>query len=163
MMMIAGMDDKVGDENLKEEIMRYVSNAPTPIQAIGMLGGIRERQNEQAWLYAARYEFLHNRANQIALDKQSQMNEMIHYVSTMLSHLQKKMLKKLSSYHRLKTLQEAMDVTMVFEMEHQISQHEQDLAGMETCYEEPILEETNTTEKVQMRSQVQQGQNHQES
>ena len=35
---------------------------------------------------------------------------------------------------------------------------------METCYEEPTLEETYTTAEVQMRSQAQkQGQHHQES
>ena len=35
---------------------------------------------------------------------------------------------------------------------------------METCYEEPTLEETYTTEEVQMRSQAQkQGQHHQGS
>ena len=34
MTVIAGMDDTVSDDNLKEEIMRYFSNAPTMIQAI---------------------------------------------------------------------------------------------------------------------------------
>ena len=109
--------------------------------------GIRKRQNEQAQLYAARYEFVHNRANQITLEEQTQMNEMIHYASTLLPHLWKKMLKKLTSYHRPKTLWEAMDVTMEFEMEYQITQPELDLTVMETCYEEPVIEETYTTEK----------------
>ena len=57
-----------------------------------------------------------------------------------------------------------MDVTMKFKVEHQITQPELDLAVMETCYEEPIIEETYTTEEVQMRSQAQkQGQNQQGS
>ena len=38
--IISGMDDNVNDEDLKEEIMRCFSNAPTTIQAIGMLRGI---------------------------------------------------------------------------------------------------------------------------
>ena len=40
MTMIPGMDDNVDDEDLnklKEEIMRCFSNAPTTIQAIGVL------------------------------------------------------------------------------------------------------------------------------
>ena len=39
-----------------------------------------------------------------------------------------------------------MDVTMDIEVEHQITQPEQQLTIMETCYEEPPMEETYTTE-----------------
>ena len=39
-MIIAGMDDNVSDEDLKEEIMRCFSNVLTTIQAIGVLRGI---------------------------------------------------------------------------------------------------------------------------
>ena len=47
-----------------------------------------------------------------------------------------------------------MDVTMDMEVEHQITQPEQQLTIMETCYGETPMEETCTTE-VQMRSQAQ--------
>ena len=40
--VIAGMDDTVRNYDLKEEIMRCFSNAPTMIQVIGVLGGIRQ-------------------------------------------------------------------------------------------------------------------------
>ena len=40
--IIAGMDDTMGDDDLKEEIMRCFSNAPTTIQAIRVLRGIRQ-------------------------------------------------------------------------------------------------------------------------
>ena len=57
-----------------------------------------------------------------------------------------------------------MDVTMDIEVEHQITQPESQLAVMETCYEEPALEETYMIEEVQTRSQAQkQGQQHQGS
>ena len=156
--VIAGMDDTISDDNLKEEIMRCFSNAPMMIQAIGVLRGIRQWQNEQAHLYAARYEFVHNRAHNIQPEEQTQVSEIIHYMSTLLPHLQKKLLKKLNTY-RPKSLREAMDVTMDSEVEHQITQPESQLIVMESCYEEPTLEETYTTE-VQMRPQAQkQGQN----
>ena len=48
-----------------------------------------------------------------------------------------------------------MDVTMDIEVEHQITQPEQQLIVMETCCEEPPMEETYTTEEVWMRSQAQ--------
>ena len=88
-------------------------------------------------------------------EEQTQVNEMIHYVSTLPPHIRKKMLKKLNTYHRPKTLREAMDVTMDFKVEHQITHPELDLAIMETCYKETKLEETYTTEEVKMRSQTQ--------
>ena len=48
-----------------------------------------------------------------------------------------------------------MDVTMDIEVEHQITQPEPQITIMETCYEEPPVEETYTTEEVQMRLQAQ--------
>ena len=48
-----------------------------------------------------------------------------------------------------------MDITMDIKVEHQITQPESQLAVMETCYEEPALEETYMTEEVQTRSQAQ--------
>ena len=78
MTMIAGMDDNVDDEVLKEEIMRCFSNAPTTIQAIVVLRGIRQRQNKQAGLYAASYKLVYIRAHQITLEEQTQVNETIH-------------------------------------------------------------------------------------
>ena len=153
--IIAGMDDTVDDDDLKEEIMRCFSNAPTMVQAISILRGIRQRHNEQAHLYAARYEFVHNRAHNIQPEEQTLVSELIHYTSTLLPHLQRKLLKKLNSLHQPKSLREAMDVTMDMEVEHQITQPEQQLTIMETCYEETPMEETCTTEEVQTRSQAQ--------
>ena len=60
----------------------------------------------------------------------------------------------MNNYHRLKTLLEAMDVTMEFQTTRISTQPESDLSVMETCYEEPVIEETYTTEEVQMRSQA---------
>ena len=42
--VIAGMDDTISDDDLKEEIMRCFSNAPTMIQAIGVLRSIRHNK-----------------------------------------------------------------------------------------------------------------------
>ena len=75
-------------------------------------------------LYTARYEFIHNRAHKIQPEEQTQVSEIIHYMSTLLPHLKKKLLKKLNTYHRPKLLREAMDITMDFEVEHQITQPE---------------------------------------
>ena len=52
-------------------------------------------------------------------------------------------------------LRGTIGVSMDIEVEHQITQSESQLAVMETCYEEPTLEEAYTTEEVQMKSQAQ--------
>ena len=71
-------------------------------------------------------------------------------------------MKKLNSFHQPKLLREATDVTMDIEVEHQMTQPEPQVTVMETCYEELPIEETHTTEEVQMRSQAQnQGQQQQ--
>ena len=66
--------------------MRCFSNAPTMVQAIGVLRGIRQLQTEQAHLYTARYEFVHNRAHNIQPEEETQVSEIIHYTSTLLPH-----------------------------------------------------------------------------
>ena len=114
----------------------------------------RQWQNEQAHLYAAGYEFLYNRAHNIQPEEQTQISELIHYVSNLLPHLQRKLLKKLNSFYEPKSLREAMDVTMDIEVEHQITQPEQQLTIMETCCKNPPMEDTYTTEEVWMRSQA---------
>ena len=73
--MIAGMNDSVDDEDLKEEIMRCFSNIPTTIQAIGVLRGI----------------------------KQSKLNhQMIHYASTLLPHPLKEDVKEVEFLPQVK-------------------------------------------------------------
>ena len=153
--MLAGMDDEVNEEDLKEEIMHCFSNAPTKIQAIQALRAIRQKPDEQARLYTARYEALHYRANQVPADEQGQNGEMIFFALTLLCPLQRKLLQKMNMVYGLHTLREAFDLTLEFEKEYQNTQPGPDLKEMETCYKD--LEENNeySMEEVQMRSQTQ--------
>ena len=107
--MLAGMDDEVNDEDLKEEIMCCFSNAPTKIQAIQALRAIRQNPNEQARLYTAHYEALHYRANQVTADEQGQNGEMMFFALTLLCPLQRKLLKKMNTVYGPHTLREAFD------------------------------------------------------
>ena len=50
MMMLAGMNEEIDDEDIKEELKRCFSNTPTTIQAIGVPRGMKQRQGEQARL-----------------------------------------------------------------------------------------------------------------
>ena len=153
--MLAGMDDEVNDEDLKEEIMRCFSNAPTKIQAIQALRAIRQKPDEQARLYTAHYEALHYRANQVTADEQGQNGEMMFFALTLLCPLQRKLLKKMNTVYGPCTLREAFDLTLEFEKEYQIMQPGPNLEVMETCYEDLEENDEYSTEEVQTRSQMQ--------
>ena len=53
MTILAGINEEVDDETLKEEIMRCFLNAPTIFQAIQVMRKMQQRPGEQARLYIA--------------------------------------------------------------------------------------------------------------
>ena len=134
--MLAGVDDEVNDEDLKEEIMCCFSNAPTKIEAIQALRPIRQKPEEQARLYTAHYEVLHYRANQVTADEQGQNVEMMFFALTLLHPLQRKLLNKINMVYGPRTLREAFDLTLEFKKEYQVTQPGPNLKVMETCYED---------------------------
>ena len=142
--------------------MRCFSNAPTTFQAIKVLRDMQQRPGEQARLYIARYEVIHKRANRISADDQNQNGEMMFFAGTLIPPLQKKLLKKMNSQYGPRSLREAFDMTLVFEREHQVTQPMCTFNVMETCYEEPQVQEEFATEEVQMRAQTQ-GQGYQQT
>ena len=77
MTMLVGMSEEISDEDIKEELMRCFSNAPTMIQVIQVLRAMHQRQGEITRLYTARYEIIHNWANQLMADEQTQNGEMV--------------------------------------------------------------------------------------
>ena len=137
MTMLAGMSEEVHDEDIKEELMRCFSNAPTTIQAIQVLRAMQQRPGEIARLYTARYEIIHYRVNQLMADEQTQNGKMMFYAGTLHEPLRKKLLKKMHSKYRPRTLREAFDLTLEFEKEYQVTQPQSDFTIMETCYEDP--------------------------
>ena len=53
MKMLAGINEEVDDEALKEEMMRCFLNEPTIFQAIQVMREMQQRPGEQARLYIA--------------------------------------------------------------------------------------------------------------
>ena len=100
MTMLTGMNEELDDENLKNELMRCFSNAPTTIQAIDKLRGIKQRPSENTRLHAARYKVIHFRANQLMAEEQNQSREMLFYAETLQDHLRRKLLKDTHSNYR---------------------------------------------------------------
>ena len=52
--MLAGMSEEINDKDIKEELMRCFSNAPTTIQVIQVLRAMQQRTAEITRLYTAR-------------------------------------------------------------------------------------------------------------
>ena len=154
MTMLAGMSEDVDDEDIKEELMRCFSNAPTTIQAIQVLRSMQQKPGEQARLYTACYEVLHYRANQLMADEQTQTGVMMFFAGTLLPSLWKKLLKKMHSHYRPHTLREAFNLTLEFEKEYQITQPQSDFKVMETWHED-LEEDYDFSAEVQMKSQAQ--------
>ena len=122
MTMLAGMGEEIDDEDIKEKLMRCLSNAPTTFQAIQVLRAMQQRPGEQARLYTARYEVIHYRVNQLMADEQKQNGEMMFYAGTLQGPLRIKLLKKIHLNYRPRTFREAFDLTLEFEKEYQITQ-----------------------------------------
>ena len=79
---------------------------------------------------------------------------MMFYAGTLHESLRKKLLKKMHSNYRPRTLRKAFDLTLEFEREYKVTQPNSDFTIMETCYEDPEGKHEFTTEEVQMRSQA---------
>ena len=122
MTMLAGMSEEINDEDIKEELMRCFSNAPTTTQAIQVLRAMHQRPGEITRVYTARYEFIHYRVNQLIADEQTQNGELIFYAGTLHEPFRKKLLKKMHSNYRLWTLGEAFNLMLELEKEHQVTQ-----------------------------------------
>ena len=80
---------------------------------------------------------------------------MMFFAGTLLPPLWKKLLKKMHSHYRPRTLREAFDLTLEFEKEYQITQPQSDFKVMETCHEDPEEDYDFSAEEVQTRSQAQ--------
>ena len=72
MTILAGMSEEIDDDDIKEELMRCFSNAPTTIQ---VLRAMQQRTGEITRLYTARYEITHYMVNQLMAEEQTQNSE----------------------------------------------------------------------------------------
>ena len=116
---------------------------------------MQQRPGEQARLYITQYEVIHYRANQLTADEQIQNGEMMFFAETLLTPLQKKLLKKMHSNYGPHSLREAFDMTLEFEKEYQITHLQSTFNVMKTYYEETPEQEEFSMGEVQTRLQVQ--------
>ena len=67
--VLSGLNPRLSEEEVKEEIMRCFSPIPTRRQAIEMMRTMHQEDDEQMHQYIVRHEVVHTRAHRISLAK----------------------------------------------------------------------------------------------
>ena len=77
--VLSGLNPVLTDEQVKEEIMRCFSPAPTRRQAIEKLRAMHKGPDEQMLQYIVRHEVAHLRAHRLTADEQCSTSEIIEF------------------------------------------------------------------------------------
>ena len=75
--VLSGLNLGLTDEQVKEEIMRCFSPAPTRRQTVEKLRAMHQEPDEQMHQYIIRHEVTHLRAHKLTADEQCSMSEII--------------------------------------------------------------------------------------
>ena len=119
--VLLGLNPGLTDEQVKEEIMRCFSPAPTRRQAIEKLRAMHLDPDEQMCQYIVRHEVAHLRAHRLTVDEQCNTNEIIEFAINLQQFVQDKLLKKIDGNRLPRSLREAYDQALDLECKNQIT------------------------------------------
>ena len=118
--VLSGLNLGLTDEQVKEEIMRCFSPAPTRRQAIEKLRAMHQEPDEQMCKYIIRHEVAHLGAHKLTADEQCSTSEIIEFAINLQPFIQDKLLKKIDGNRPPRNLQEAYDQALDLECKIQI-------------------------------------------
>ena len=118
--VLLGLNPGLTDEQVKEEIMRCFSLAPTRRQAIEKLRAMHQEPDEQMCQYIVRHEVAHLRAHRLTVDEQCNTSEIIEFAINLQPFIQDKLLKKIDGNRSPRSLREAYDQALDLECKNQI-------------------------------------------
>ena len=78
--VLSGLNRRLSEEEVKEEMMRCFSPIPTRRQAIEMI--MHQEDNKQMHQYIVRHEVAHTRAHRISPDDQISSSKIIEFAMT---------------------------------------------------------------------------------
>ena len=107
--VLSGLNPGLTDKQVKEEIMRCFSPAPTRRQAIEKLRAMHQEPDEQMCQYIVRNEVAHLWAHRLAADEQCNTIEIIEFAINLQPFVQDKLLKKIDGNRLPRSLREAYD------------------------------------------------------
>ena len=130
--VLSGLNPRLFEEEVKEEMMRCFSPIPTRRQAIEMIRTMHQEYNEQMHQYIVRHEVAHTRAHRISPDVQISSSKIIEFIMTLQPIIQDKLLKRIDgdrpprslreAYHQALDLERKNQITKRYEMTVQVSQ-----------------------------------------
>ena len=106
--VLSGLNPGLTDEQVKEEIMRCFSPAPTRRQAIEKLRAMHQEPDEQMHQYIVRHEVAHPRAHRLTADEQCNTSEIIEFAINLQPFVQEKLLKKIDGNRLPRNLRKRM-------------------------------------------------------
>ena len=118
--VLSGLNPGLTDEQVKEEIMRCFSPAPTRRQAIEKLRAMHQEPNEWMHQYIVRHKVAHLRAHRLTADEQCNTSEIIEFAINLQPFVQDKLLKKIDGNRLPRSLREAYDQALDLEHKNQI-------------------------------------------
>ena len=119
--VLSGLNPGLTDKQVKEEIMRCFSPAPTRRQAIEKLRAMHQEPAEQMRQYIVRHKVAHLRAYRLTVDEQCNTSETIEFAINLQPFIQDKLLKKINGNRPPRSLREAYDQALDLECKNQIT------------------------------------------
>ena len=119
--VLLGLNPGLTDEQVKEEIMRCFSPAPTRRQAIEKLKAMHQEPDEQMHQYIVRHQVAHLQAHRLTVDEQCNTSEIIEFAINLKSFIQDKLLKKINGNRPPRSLRESYDQALDLECKNQIT------------------------------------------
>ena len=119
--VLSGLNPGLTDEQVKEELIRCFSPAPTRKQAIEKLRAMYQEPHEQMHQYIVRHEVAHLRAHRLTADEQCNTSEIIEFAINLQPLIQGKLLIKINGNRPPRSLREAYDQALDLECKNQIT------------------------------------------
>ena len=119
--VLSGLNPRLSEEEVKEEMMRCFSPIPTRRQAIEMMRTMHQEEDEQMRQYIVRHEVAHKRAHRISPDDQISSSKIIEFAMTLQPIIQDKLLKKINGDRPPRSLREAYHQALDLERKNQIT------------------------------------------
>ena len=119
--VLSGLNPRLSEEEVKEEVMRCFSPIPTRRQAIEMMRTMCQEGDEQMHQYIVRYEVAHTKAHRISPDDQISSSKIIEFTMTLKPIIQNKLLKRINGNRLPRSLREAYHQALDLERKNQIT------------------------------------------
>ena len=119
--VLSGLNPRLSEEEVKEEMMRCFSSISTRRQAIEMMRTMRKEDDKQMRQYIMRHEVAHTRVHRISPDDQISSSKIIEFAMTLQPIIQDKLLKRIDGDRPPRSLREAYHQALDLERKNQIT------------------------------------------